>query len=209
MRVKIYVEGGGDSNQLKRRCRRGFSKFFEQAGFKGKMPKIIACGSRNGTFGDFCTAIKNSANDEYPLLLVDSEAPVRTQHHEKPWAHLKERDDWSQPHDSTDQQAHLMVQCMESWFLADRNCLKEFFGQNFQETALPGNKETEAINKQQIFTTLKQATRHTNKGKYGKGAHSFGLLENLDPQKVQDASPWAKRFIDELCERLKNRALEW
>lgn len=202
MRVKIYVEGGGDSNQLKRKCRRGFSKFFEKAGFKGKMPKIIACGSRNDTFGDFCTAIKNPATDEYPLLLVDSEAPVITQHNEKPWAHLKARDAWNQPPNSTDQQAHLMVQCMESWFLADWNCLKEFFGQNFQETALPGNQAIEAINKQQIFSALKQATRQTSKGKYGKGAHSFNILENLDPQKVQNTSPWAKRLVDELCERV-------
>ena len=202
MRVKIYVEGGGDSNQLKRKCRRGFSRFFEKAGCKGKMPRIIACGSRNNTFGDFCTAIKNSATDEYPILLVDSEDPVIARHHDKPWAHLKSRDDWSQPANSTDQQAHLMVQCMENWFLADPNCLKEFFGQNFQETALPGNQAIETISKQQVFSALKQATRHTRKGKYGKGAHSFNILENLDPRKVQNASPWAKKLIDRLCNRV-------
>ena len=123
MRIKIYVEGGGDSNQLKRKCRRGFAKFFEQAGFQGKMPKIIACGSRNDAFGDFCTAVRTPTNDEYPLLLVDSEGPVIPRHYDKPWAHLKERDFWNQPADTTDEQAHLMVQCMESWFLADRHCL--------------------------------------------------------------------------------------
>ncbi len=95
-----------------------------------------------------------------------------------------------------------MVQCMENWFLADRNCLKEFFGQNFQETALPGNQAIEGINKQQIFSVLKQATRQTSKGKYGKGAHSFSILENIDPKKVQNASPWAKRLVDELRERV-------
>lgn len=202
MRVKIYVEGGGDSNQLKRKCRRGFSKFFEQAGFKGRMPKIIACGSRNDAFGDFCTAVKNPTNNEHPLLLVDSEDPVSPQHHEKPWAHLKARDAWVQPPNSMDQQAHLMVICMESWFLADRNCLNDFFGQNFQETALPGNQQIEVIGKQQIFDALKQATRHTQKGQYGKGSHSFSILENLDPQKVQNASPWAKRFINEVEKRV-------
>ena len=57
----------------------------------------------------------------------------------------------------------------------------------------------EDIDKRHIFSALKQATRQTNKGKYGKGAHSFGILENLDLQKVQNASPWAKRLIDKLC----------
>ena len=202
MKVKIYVEGGGDSNQLKRRCRRGFSKFFERAGFEGKMPRVIACGSRNSAFGDFCTAIRNSADDEYPLLLVDSEAPVSTQHDEKPWMHLQQRDGWNQPANATDQQCHLMVQCMESWFLTDRNCLQSFFGQHFQENALPGNQEIETINKQQLFQALKQATRYTGKGKYGKGAHSFAILENLDPQKVTDASCWAERLIGELDEQI-------
>ena len=32
--IKIYVEGGGDRKDLKTRCRQGFSKFFEKAGFK-------------------------------------------------------------------------------------------------------------------------------------------------------------------------------
>ena len=45
-KVKIYVEGGGDQAKLKRECRRAFSKFFEKAGFKGKMPRVVASGSR-------------------------------------------------------------------------------------------------------------------------------------------------------------------
>jgi len=202
VKVKIYVEGGGDASRLKSSCRRGFTKFFKRAGFQGKMPRIIACGSRNSAFDDFCTSLRNSAADEYPLLLVDSEAPVESSNHDKPWAHLHARDNWQKPQGATDKQAHLMVQCMESWFLADRRCLKKFFGQDFQETALPGNQEIESINKQQIFSALKQTTRQTNKGKYGKGAHSFTLLENLDPQKVLNDSPWAKRLIDELNARL-------
>lgn len=43
--MKIYVEGGGDSKELKTRCRRGFSNFFEKAGLKGRMPRVVACGS--------------------------------------------------------------------------------------------------------------------------------------------------------------------
>ncbi len=44
--VKVYVEGGGDSKELRTRCREGFSKLVERAGFKDRMPKFVACGGR-------------------------------------------------------------------------------------------------------------------------------------------------------------------
>ena len=40
------------------------------------MPAIKACGSRHAAYGDFKTALRTAAADEYPVLLVDSEAPV-------------------------------------------------------------------------------------------------------------------------------------
>ncbi|MDR0720595.1 MAG: hypothetical protein LBF78_13230, partial [Treponema sp.] len=55
--VKIYVEGGGDTHTLRTACRRGFSGFLEKAGLKGYMPRIVACGSRNNAYADFCTAM--------------------------------------------------------------------------------------------------------------------------------------------------------
>ena len=42
--VKIYVEGGGDQNRLKRECRRAFGVFFEKLGFRGRrLSFIIMC----------------------------------------------------------------------------------------------------------------------------------------------------------------------
>ena len=32
--LTIYVEGGGDSDEIKRRCREGFRKLFEKCDFK-------------------------------------------------------------------------------------------------------------------------------------------------------------------------------
>lgn len=206
MRVKIYVEGGGDQARLKRECRRAFSKFFEKAGFKGRMPRVVACGSRGSAYDDFCTAVKTTTDEELPLLLVDSEAPVQPQHQQEdqfdPWGHLQARDDWSQPANTDGEQAHLMVQCMEAWFLADRQCLQDFFGNHFQANALPGNPNIEAIEKQQIFDALKKSTRHTQKGEYGKGSHSFKILEMVDPARVFKQSPWADRLRDKLDREL-------
>ncbi len=206
MRVKIYVEGGGDQAKLKRECRRAFSKFFEKAGFKGRMPRVVACGARDSAYGDFCTAVKTATDDELPLLLVDSEAPVQPQHQQTgqfdPWGHLQARDGWNQPANTDSEQAHLMVQCMEAWFLADRQCLQDFFGNSFQTKALPGNQNIEVIGKQQLFDALKNSTRHTQKGEYGKGSHSFKILENINPKLVFSASLWAKRLRDTLENKL-------
>ena len=206
MRVKIYVEGGGDQARLKRECRRAFSKFFEKAVFKGKMPRVVACGSRGSAYGDFCTAVKTATDEELPLLLVDSEAPVQPQHQQAgnfdPWGHLQDRDGWNKPEKTEDEQAHLMVQCMEAWFLADRQCLQDFFGNQFQAGALSGNQNIETIGKQQLFDMLKNSTRNTQKGEYGKGSHSFKILEKINPTLVFSASPWAKRLRDTLENKL-------
>jgi len=202
VRVKIYVEGGGDQARLKRECRRAFSKFFEKAGFKGRMPRIVACGSRGSAYDDFSTAVKTTTDEELPLLLVDSEAPLQPRHQQAgqfdPWGHLQAQDGWNQPANTDGEQAHLMVQCMEAWFLAERQCLRNFFGNQFQANALPSNPNIESIGKQQLFNALKSATRHTQKGEYGKGAHSFKILELIEPERVFQQSPWADSLRDKL-----------
>jgi len=110
VKLKLYVEGGGDHKSLKINCRKGFRELFEKAGFKGGMPEIVACGPRNEAFDDFKTAMATTKQDNYPVLLVDSEGPVT----KDPWSHLQERDKWPKPEGAQDDQAQLMVQCMET-----------------------------------------------------------------------------------------------
>ena len=203
--VKLFVEGGGNAKDLRNECREGFRAFIASAGITQK-PRIFACGTRSEAFKDYCTAI---ANGEKAFLLVDSEAPVSealsaqndsTQW--KPWLHLKNReaDRWDKPAKALDVECHLMVECMENWFLADRKTLKEFFGQEFQEKQLPAPQNSiEKIPKKDVFGSLAKATKNCKtKGMYGKGAHSFKLLKEINPDLVINASPWAKRFIEQL-----------
>lgn len=189
--IKIYVEGGGDRKELKTRCRQGFSQFFEKAGFKGRMPSVVACGSRQNAFDNFCTALKTASETVLPMLLVDSEEAVS----QSPWEHLKSRYGWERPIGANDKQAHLMVQVMESWFLADRLTLARHFGQGFRESALPNQTKIEVIPKQQVFDSLKSATRESRAGVYDKGKHSFDVLGKLDPSLVRSASPHAERLL--------------
>lgn len=191
---KLFVEGGGNHNDaLKTECRRAFTALLEKAGFKGRMPRIVACGGRLNAYEQFCTAI---ANGEGAILLVDSEAPVKT---ENPWQHVAQRpgDEWDQPAGATEDHLHLMVQCMESWILSDRRALREYFGQGFQENALPATgRIPEDIRKLDLYNCLEQATRKTRtKGTYDKGSHSFKLLAIADPGLVRKAGGWAERFF--------------
>jgi hypothetical protein len=207
--VKLYVEGGGDSKSLQIECRRGFREFLEKAGLKGKMPAIVACGGRQQAYDAYCTALERG---ETTALLVDSEAPVAPAHQQpndqpaqwQPWQHLMARDNWAKPANALDTDCHLMVQVMESWFLADRERLKTFFGQGFRENALPAaNRPIEGVAKDQVYSALKQATQNCKtKAEYGKGEHSFKLLARIEPAKVMAASPWAQRFVDELKKQM-------
>ena len=196
MSIKLYVEGGGDSNSSKSlspACREGFRTFIEKAGLGGMMPKIVACGGREKAYDKFKIAHLNK--DETSLLLVDAEESVQET---GPWQHLKVREDWDPPIGATEDQCHLMVEVMESWFLADRDALKEFYGQRYRENALPQNPQIEQIAKQDVLDGLRDASLNTQKGRYNKGAHSFEILAKLDPGKVMNVSPHAKRLIETL-----------
>jgi len=202
---KLFVEGGGDNDALKAECRKGFREFLEKAGLKGRMPRIVACGGRSQAYSQFCVAIGEAANGDVFILLVDSEGPVSTPADAaQPWDHVNNRegDGWDRPKGAVDDDLHFMVECMESWFLADKRALESFFGQGFREGALPANPRIEEISKADIYDGLKNATRETQKCSYGKGAHSFQILAIIDPTKVRDASPYAARLLNHLYQVL-------
>ena len=195
MSITLYVEGGGDSKDLKTRCRRGFAKFVENAGLAGRMPRIVACGGRNNAYKSFETAL--DMGERTPMLLVDAEGPVSA---ESPWDHALNQDGWDRPNGAGDDHCHLMVQIMESWFLADRSALVSFYADGFRVGALPAeNRSVEQISKADVLRGLKRATRNnTTKGSYHKGSHSFTILGKINPSVVESGAPSAKRFLDVL-----------
>ncbi len=190
--ASLYVEGGGDSKSLKTACRRGFRKFIENARVAGGVSNIVACGSRGNAYRSFSKALSAGLNT---LLLVDAEGPVTTQ---ETWQHLKANDNWDRPATATDDQCHLMVQVMESWFLADADALASFYGQDFNRGPLPANRNIEQVPKEDALARLSQATRNTKKGGYKKGPDSYDILAKLNPAKVRGMSPFGERFIQAL-----------
>ena len=160
----------------------------------------IAGGGRQKTYSKFRIALTTAAGNDFIVLLVDSEDPVVKGF--GPWSHLKSRDNWDKPQGATDDNAHLMVQCMEAWFLADKDSLAAFFGNGFNLSKLSKQTDIENIPKGDIYGCLNSATRLCKpKGSYDKGRYSFTILARLNPDKVIAVSAHAKRLIDTLLDR--------
>lgn len=190
MSVVIFVEGGQGS--AKNACRRAFRVFLEKV-IAPRSFRVIASGDRGSAFKDFSLALRQNPHD-FNILLVDSEEPVQG----TPWQHLAARqgDGWNRPAAATDDQAHLMVQIMESWFLADKQALAQYYGQGFNVGSLPGQPNIELISKKDVFQALQLASKNTKtKGEYHKTRHGFDLLEMTSPDLVRAASVHAERLI--------------
>lgn len=197
---KLYVEGGGSGGYLRTECRRAFSEFLKKSGIKSGLPRVVACGSRSNAYQDFCTAI---GNGELAILLVDSECAVFDK---SVWDHLKNRkgDGWTRPDKIKDDQCHLMIQCMESWFLADIDAVSGFYGKSFNAGRLPKN-QPEEVAKEDLFNALNAAIGDGDG--YKKGRDSFRILEKIDTEKVCEKCPSAKAFIGAVKKYSKKRTI--
>jgi hypothetical protein len=166
------------------------------------MPRIVACGGRLRAFESFRTSHENAGDEIFPILLVDSEAPVIGRNS---WEHvmLRHGDGWQRPPGTSDDQIHLMVQAMEAWFHADKITLQQYYGQQFRVNVLSQRPDVENISKADLFDGLGRATQDCQKGPYSKGEDSFKILSQIDPTRVRMASSvHAERFLqvmDRIC----------
>ena len=195
VKAKIFVEGGSPGEKSNAIFKNSWKTFFEAAELSGRMPGVVRGASRTETFDKFKDALirqkPHQKDKEVLLLLVDSEGPVNPGH--STWQHLKTRpaDNWDQPPNAGDDSAYLMVQCMETWFLADHNALRTVFQRNFTENPLREWPNLEEIAKERVYDTLDRATN----GRYEKGDTSFKLLARLDPNTVAAACPHADQLL--------------
>ena len=192
--MKIFMEGGGKGNpDAHSRLRAGFGLLLTALGVSPH-PRIVACGPRGNAFRKFSGAL---ARGEKAMLLVDSESPVASQNRGRPWAHLAENDKWARPAGASDDDAHLMVQCMESWFVADPDALAAHFGRGFNADKLPGDLDVEEVVKSDILGGLAAAAKKSG-GEYRKVRDGFALIGIICPFRVAERAPHAKRFFDAL-----------
>ena len=181
--VRMYFEGH-------RSLRQGLGQFFRRWSSRPRV-RLIAGGGREDTMRDFVRGIW-AHPESLVVLLVDLDgddaAGLRTQ--------LRTRVATIDPQ----LQVHFMVQVMETWFLADRQALRDFYGADLQEGRLPGNPRVEEIDKGDVLEGLHLATQKASKGCYHKTRHAPQLLARLDPERVAAAAPNCRGLLDILAE---------
>ena len=183
--IRIYYEGSS-------KLREGFQEFFRPICPTGVKPSLVACGSTAEAIGDFMRAMHTNT-ESINLLLIDSDVPDDGKLVDSLRNRLSKESAIGAS--VTDEQLHFMVQVMESWFLADKECLRRFYGQAFRENRLPANTKVEEILKDDVIKRLEDATRDTKKGTYDKTRHAPRLLAQLDVDKVCNASPACTRLF--------------
>ena len=197
MSVHIFIEGGGNTAQLKSRCREGFRRLFENSGFRNRMPELTAAGSRESAFDRFQTALSDADHSNFVAMLVDSEDPVNDI--ERTWDHLRQRDGWAKPANASDDQVLFMTTCMETWIVADRDALRgRYSRRGLNENILPPQVNLEARSRQDVHRRLERATDR----QYKKGEESFKILGQLNPDELAELLPSFERAIRILNQRL-------
>lgn len=196
MSITVFVEGGGQSKDLRTRCREGFHNFLSNAVAPGRSPKIVACGSRSDAFDRFKTAMSEGSSGEF-VLLVDSEDVVRSP---EVWEHVRLRsgDNWERPDGAREVDLHFMAVCMESWLVADAESLSDFYSDRFHASRLPQADNLEIVDRVTVLQALRSATRDTTKGEYAKGKMSFAALGALDINIVRKRMSYCERFAARL-----------
>jgi len=202
--IRLYIEGGGDSAEAKAQLRRGFRAFLSPAYQKAREARVamqvILCGSRTSTREDFLKAFQSHPT-AFNVILVDSEERVSSAVRK----HLADRDGWTFA-GVDESQLQLMVQAMETWFVADPDALLRFYGNDFRLNAIPKAVDVEEIDKDQLLAALREATRQTQKGKYQKIRHASLLLALIDPEKVQQAAEHCRRLFAVVEQRISRVA---
>jgi hypothetical protein len=148
MDIVVHVEGD-------KKLTGGFSSFFSElhkAARKtgGRLRVIPGCG-REQTMRDFRRPLP-LRGETWRVLLIDSERELEPTQQGDP-------EFWVEPN-----RTFWMVQCLEAWFLADKDALESFYGTGFRRKALPPNERVENIPKDDVSSSLVAATRDTSKG---------------------------------------------
>lgn len=199
--VWIYVEGGGGKDS-KDRLRQAFGQFLTGPRVIAREQRVrwrvVLCGSREQTYQKFRERLRNQPDAGPVFLLVDADRPVNS----TPREHLSGGETRWDLSFATDRQCHLMVEMMESWFLADQATLADFYGRDFTAGQIPNRTNVEDIPKSQVYDRLDRATRNTRKGKYDKADHAPQILKNVDPDRVRSRAPHCDRLFKILAEVL-------
>ena len=121
--VRVYFEGH-------KRLRPGFRSFFSEICDRGRV-FFIAGGGRNQAIQDYKDAMRTHP-EAWNILILDAEGPDDG----RLFGRLSIRA-------ASRESVFFMVQIMESWFLADVETLKNYYGEGFK--AIPRSDDVETV----------------------------------------------------------------
>jgi len=197
MKAKIYFEG---DNMLRSGFRVFFDKYFNHSG--KKIDKLIACQAT--PIEDFLDGIRDDSDtNSYHILLIDADVLPDNDYRKS----VRETTEWKKHCETEidDNQLHFMVQLMEAWFIADKDALKAYFGEDFKTVKLPKQQNVEEIPAKDVIRKLNEASRNTKRRTYSrdKAMHGSRILTLLDPHKVIEAAPHCKALFETLKSQTK------
>lgn len=203
--IRIYIEGGGKGRNKATTVtfNKGFNAFLwelrKQARAKNIRWSLISCGSTDETYRDFERSVKSN-KESFNVLVVDADEAVADDETAREFLQKKHKK-WKLKN-IDDEQCHLMVQIMEAWFIADIDALKNYYGQGFNQNAIPKTINVEAIDKASVEIGLKNATRNTQKREYHKINHGCELLERVDSSKVRQAARHCENLFEVIRKKI-------
>ena len=196
--VNLHFEGHRD-------LRLGFHKLLEPHVARARQQRIrfrlIAGGSHAETIKDFLRSCREQPAS-LNVLLIDSEEPVTG----TPdfIQSLRARSYWDTTAACSDDQVNLMVQTMESWFIADPQALAAHFGQAFAGSSLPSPQQAESTSPPDLTKAIGQSLRSPNRRgrRYDKARDGAALLALIDRATVSRHCPHFRRLMDFLAREI-------
>lgn len=205
--ARVYIEGDKE-------LRIAFDRFFRNAvgdcsSNKNVKLEVIALGGRNDVVKRFNQALVKQEKDVICILLVDSEGPLDERLTVKDNLQRSLKGDSKQEHPFSvsdlahEENLYLMVQCMEAWFLADREKLTQYFGLRLDTHLLPKGSNVEAMSVVDVVEGLTQSTKGKGpRNTYDKIKDAVPLLRMIRPDVVADNAPQCQRLINKLTQLL-------
>lgn len=211
--ILVYIEGQGGGGTVSRRSfldgefRKAWKQFLQPLADRAEQSGIrrFRCipGRGGATTADRFANPLPLQDGALRILLIDSEAPVADVG--KPWNEIKQKC----PNWADDKNCYLMVQCLETWLLADVDTLREHYNSHgkgcFRENKLKAWRDLENIARKTLQDALQSATVECGK----PYAHADGnlLIAKVRRERLEQLSSVARLFRD-FAQRIDEYAAE-